>query len=155
MQEIIFSLQLFLGINTDSSSSPTCGCCPSPRCATQRVLCSSNIDCECLLMTVTGGGICANAVISCSTLTRCASDNQTCSLPNTVCVNNTRCNVPVCYPIEQAVRQICPPVTSQNIRTTLSSKFEFYYMLILLLHPFKLPTMSPNAVTILILLWNA
>ncbi|CAF1352840.1 unnamed protein product, partial [Rotaria sordida] len=33
--------------------------------------------------------------------------------PNTVCVNNTRCSIPVCYPINRASSQWCPPLTSR------------------------------------------
>jgi len=70
------------------------------------------------MMTMSGAGLCANTLVSCSTLTRCNSDNQTCSVPNTICVNNTRCNVPVCYPLTLATPQMCPPITSRNISTT-------------------------------------
>ncbi|CAF3923779.1 unnamed protein product, partial [Rotaria sp. Silwood1] len=80
--------------------------------------CSSNGDCECLLMAMTGGGMCADTIISCSNLTRCQSDNVTCLAPNTVCVNNTRCNVPVCYPIERASVSVCPSLNSRYSSTT-------------------------------------
>ncbi|CAF2147883.1 unnamed protein product [Rotaria magnacalcarata] len=88
--------------------SSGCGCCPDPLCPTASPPCSSNVDCACLFMTMTSGGMCANTVVSCNNLTRCNSDNVTCSVPNTVCVNNTRCNIPVCYPIELASYQQCP-----------------------------------------------
>jgi len=81
-------------------------------CATKVIPCSSNDDCECLLMTMTGGGMCADTIISCANLGRCQNDNVTCLEPNTVCVNNTRCDVPVCYPIERTSSKNCPPLIS-------------------------------------------
>lgn len=69
-------------------------------------------------MTMTGRGLCANTVISCSSLVACQSDNMTCSEPNTVCVNNTRCGVPVCFPISRASNQQCPPLASTNSTAT-------------------------------------
>ncbi|CAF2686645.1 unnamed protein product [Rotaria sp. Silwood2] len=120
----LYSSWYVIGLNaytSSSSSSSGCGCCPLPKCDVKPFSCSSNIDCECLQMTVTGGGMCANVVISCSALTQCETDNKTCSVPNTICVNNTRCDVPVCYPIELATPQMCPPLTSGHISTSLST----------------------------------
>jgi hypothetical protein len=54
--------------------------------------CSTNVDCECLSLTINSTvGVCAALVISCTSLVRCNSDNRTCSIENTICVNNTRC----------------------------------------------------------------
>jgi hypothetical protein len=99
-----------------------CGCCPASYC--QRQPCSTNADCECLWMTMTGGGMCADVLLSCNDLVRCANDNKTCSTPNTVCVNNTRCQVPVCYPVERASSQRCPPMRSTVANSTTR---EFLY----------------------------
>ncbi|CAF0746324.1 unnamed protein product [Adineta steineri] len=71
-------------------------------------------------MTMTGAGMCTDTTISCQNLTLCENDNKACSTPNTVCVNNTRCNVPVCYPIERASSQRCPSLNSENVTTTTS-----------------------------------
>ncbi len=65
-------------------------------------------------MTATETGMCADTVISCSALPPCENDNRTCSTPNTVCVNNTRCNGPVCYPLSLATPNACPPLNSRN-----------------------------------------
>ncbi|CAF1290821.1 unnamed protein product [Adineta ricciae] len=117
---VFVSISLLLtGINAEAASTFGCGCCPSAKCSAEPVYCSSNVDCECLWMTVTGGGMCASTAISCSSLTRCENDNQTCSVPNTVCVNNTRCDAPVCYPLDQAKISVCPPVGSKT--TTIST----------------------------------
>ncbi|CAF2616003.1 unnamed protein product [Rotaria sp. Silwood2] len=110
------------GQNAEYSSLASCGCCPSPGCSAKAMPCSSNGDCECLLMTMTGSGMCADTIISCSNLTRCERDNETCLTLNTVCVNNTRCNVPVCYPIERASFIVCPSLNSRYSSTTPSSK---------------------------------
>ncbi|CAM4959255.1 unnamed protein product [Rotaria socialis] len=67
-----------------SSSTPTCGYCPSSYCPVKSQPCSSNSDCECLLMAMTGGGMCADTVISCQSLSPCGNDNQTCSSPDTL-----------------------------------------------------------------------
>ena len=110
-------------LGQDSRSSG-CGCCPSSVCQRQLAPCSTNADCECLWMAMTGGGMCADALMSCNDLVRCANDNKTCSTPNTVCVNNTRCQVPVCYPMERASSQRCPPL---NLSKTNSSTSKFVY----------------------------
>lgn len=62
--------------------------------------------------------MCGDTVISCQDLAPCAIDNKTCIEPNTVCVNNTHCTIPVCFPIERATSQRCPPRTAQTSITT-------------------------------------
>ncbi|CAF4042636.1 unnamed protein product, partial [Rotaria sordida] len=99
--------------DTINSQLSSCGCCPAPYCQAKATPCSTNSDCECLMMAMTGGGMCTNTVISCKDLVPCENDNKTCSAPNTVCVNNTRCSIPVCYPINRASSQWCPPLTSR------------------------------------------
>ncbi|CAF1333394.1 unnamed protein product [Rotaria sordida] len=101
-----------IGQDTINSQLSSCGCCPSPYCQAKATPCSTNSDCECLMMAMTGGGMCTDAVMSCKDLVPCENDNKTCSTPNTVCVNNTRCSIPVCYPINRASSQGCPPLTS-------------------------------------------
>ncbi|CAF2027865.1 unnamed protein product [Rotaria magnacalcarata] len=105
------------------SPSPNCGCCPSPYCRATKVSCSTNSDCECLLMAMTGAGMCADTIISCKDLLPCENDNQTCLVPNTVCVNNTQCNVPVCYPIDRASPRRCPSLISGTISNNSSKLF--------------------------------
>ncbi|CAF5097929.1 unnamed protein product, partial [Rotaria sp. Silwood1] len=51
---------------------------------------------------------------------RCNSDNVTCSIPQTICVNSTRCQQPVCYPSALASIQICPPSAAPTRGTTTS-----------------------------------
>ncbi|CAF4939373.1 unnamed protein product, partial [Rotaria sp. Silwood1] len=40
--------------DVEDTTSSSCGCCPAPWCPTRAESCSSNVDCECLWMTVTG-----------------------------------------------------------------------------------------------------
>ncbi|CAF1682923.1 unnamed protein product [Rotaria magnacalcarata] len=84
---VLYSIDHCTGddVSISSSSSTGCGCCPLPKCDVKPFSCSLNANCECLLMTVHGGGMCASTVRSCSALTPCQSDNQTCSAPNTMC----------------------------------------------------------------------
>ncbi|CAF4509142.1 unnamed protein product [Rotaria socialis] len=115
-----FPITFVLGQYAVSTQPSTCGCCPSSYCPRQSIPCSTNIDCGCLMMAMTGGGMCADTILSCNNLVPCQNDNITCSTPNTVCVNNTRCGVPVCYPIAYASVQRCPPLTSTNSNSSTS-----------------------------------
>ncbi|CAF3864229.1 unnamed protein product [Rotaria magnacalcarata] len=47
------------GQNTIISTASSCECRPSQQCRANPVPCSVNVDCECLLMTMTVGGMCA------------------------------------------------------------------------------------------------
>ncbi|CAF1159399.1 unnamed protein product [Didymodactylos carnosus] len=102
--------------NWTATLSPTNGnstCLPSA-CISRSVggksLCSSNLDCECFTLTNSATtGICAVADLVCSNVIRCNLDNITCSTPNTICVNNTRCHQPVFYSLAFASTQLCPP----------------------------------------------
>ncbi|CAF4915821.1 unnamed protein product, partial [Rotaria sp. Silwood1] len=78
-----FLMNFVTGQDTIDTPPPSCGCCPSPYCQAKQIPCSTNFDCECLLMTTTGGGMCADTVMSCKDLVPCENDNQTCSVPNT------------------------------------------------------------------------
>ncbi|CAF1274035.1 unnamed protein product [Didymodactylos carnosus] len=89
-------------------------------------LCSSNLDCECFALTSNATtGICALADLACSNVIRCNLDNITCSIPNTIFVNNTRCQQPVCYSLAFASTQLCPPQNfttgSATVATTTTS----------------------------------
>lgn len=119
----IHSLKLILGQSSLSSSPSNCGCCPSEDCGAA-LPCSQNIDCICLRMTINGGGLCADIVLSCKHLTPCGPDNKTCPLPNTVCVDNTRCGFPVCYPVDFASSERCPPISSYNTSTVSTKSTE-------------------------------
>ncbi|CAM4798706.1 unnamed protein product [Rotaria magnacalcarata] len=118
MLAAVYVFHIVTGQDTIAPEFPTCGCCPSSYCRAKLQPCSINIDCECLLMTITGGGMCADTVISCQDLAPCENDNMTCLAPNTICVNNTRCGIPVCYPIDRASSQTCPSLTSSTSNTT-------------------------------------
>ncbi len=75
--------------------------------------CSSNVDCECLsLASNAANGICAAVVLSCTNVLPCNPDNLTCPIENTICVTNTRCQRPVCYPLALADRRVCPSPTA-------------------------------------------
>ncbi|CAF5042875.1 unnamed protein product [Rotaria sp. Silwood1] len=110
-----------IGQPTIPSPSLALATCNSTLCKPSATTCSSNLDCECfsLTNTVNGtiSGICAIAALPCSSMLRCNSDNITCSIAQTICVNSTRCQQPVCYPMPLANIQICPP----NRITTLTS----------------------------------
>ncbi|CAF4085353.1 unnamed protein product, partial [Rotaria sordida] len=99
--------------STTASPSLALATCNSTLCKWSSMSCSSNLDCECfsLTNTVNGtiSGICAVADLSCTSMIRCNSDNITCSIAQTICVNSTRCQQPVCYPMALASIQICPP----------------------------------------------
>lgn len=78
-------------------------------------------------MTMSASGLCADTTIPCENLTQCDSDNKTCSIPNTVCVNNTQCGLPVCFPMERASSQRCPPLNVSHSDST-TSKFSKYFI---------------------------
>ncbi|CAF3698803.1 unnamed protein product [Rotaria sp. Silwood1] len=116
--------------STTPSPSLALATCNSTLCKSSSLPCSSNLDCECFSLTnrvnTTSSGICAVADLSCTSMVRCNSDNVTCSIAQTICVNNTRCQQPVCYPMALANIQICPPSarpTSTTI-TTRSKEFQ-------------------------------
>ncbi len=89
--------------------------------------CSSNLDCECFNLATNNTGICAEALISCSSLNNCDLNNQTCSIPNTVCVVGSRCNQPVCYPLALASPEICPQISTVPSTTTSSCMYLYCY----------------------------
>ncbi|CAF2808313.1 unnamed protein product [Rotaria sp. Silwood2] len=71
--------------------------------------CSINYDCENFSLAA-GGQICADATVSCSQMSPCDSINMSCTEPNTVCVTDTRCRRPVCYPTAATDTKLrCPP----------------------------------------------
>ncbi|CAM4807384.1 unnamed protein product [Rotaria magnacalcarata] len=70
---------------------------------------------------MSAAGLCADTLISCNNLSSCQNDNLTCTTPNTVCVNNTRCKIPVCFPIERASAGRCPPLNSSSSSVSTST----------------------------------
>ncbi|CAF1531084.1 unnamed protein product [Adineta ricciae] len=85
--------------------------CNDFSCNLRRTPCSTNLDCECFAPASNSStGICASALISCSSLPACDMNNRTCSYSGTICVQNTRCGEPVCYPTLLASTLICPPL---------------------------------------------
>ncbi|CAF2710826.1 unnamed protein product [Rotaria sp. Silwood2] len=109
---------------TTSSPSLALATCNSTLCKSPSLPCSSNLDCECFSLTktvnTTTSGICGVAGLSCTSMVRCNSDNVTCSIAQTICVNSTRCQQPVCYPMPLANIQICPPSTRSTSTATTS-----------------------------------
>ncbi|CAF3462835.1 unnamed protein product, partial [Rotaria socialis] len=103
-----------------SGQIPASSQCQPSTCGAPVASCSTNSDCECLALSSGGGGVCA-ALLSCSSLTPCLSDNLTCTVPYTVCVVRTRCNKPMCYPLALAVPQVCPPLNSNATISTVST----------------------------------
>jgi len=74
---------------------------PNPGCT--GAVCGNFINCSnlgagCVCFTTsTGGGLCANGNISCSSFTQCGpSPTFTCPAGN-ICVVNSCCGVPICY----------------------------------------------------------
>ncbi|CAF2976560.1 unnamed protein product [Rotaria sp. Silwood2] len=113
--------------STTPSPGLTLATCNSTLCKSSSLPCSSNLDCECFSLANTvnaiASGICAFAALPCSSMVRCNSDNITCSIPQTICVNSTRCQQPVCYPMALANIQICPPnrITSPTSTVTTTN----------------------------------
>ncbi|CAF1497145.1 unnamed protein product [Adineta steineri] len=96
----------------------TIATCNFNACNSERISCSSNLNCDCFSLTSNSSvGICALATLSCESFVRCNMDNVTCSIDSTICVNSARCGKPICYPLPLAHKQICPPKTV-TIRTT-------------------------------------
>ncbi|CAF1453575.1 unnamed protein product [Didymodactylos carnosus] len=85
--------------------------CNPTICNKNPIGCSLNTDCECLQLTNGRGGMCADALMQCSVLKPCKNDNVTCSDPDTICIQNSRCNnqQPLCYPVALASPEVCPP----------------------------------------------
>ncbi|CAF1132616.1 unnamed protein product [Adineta steineri] len=102
-------------------NSTTTATCNYTACNSQRIACSSNLDCNCFSLSSNSNiGICAVVTLSCTSVVRCNMDNVTCSIESTICVNSTRCGQPICYPLAMANKQICPPksVTTTTLHTT-------------------------------------
>ncbi|CAF1131735.1 unnamed protein product [Rotaria sp. Silwood1] len=102
-----------------NSQFGSCGCCPSPYCQAKSTPCSTNSDCECLMMAMTGAGMCTDTVMSCRDLVPCENDNKTCSPLNTIsstittainaCLNNSLCqNNGTCQPMGNSFFCLCP-----------------------------------------------
>ncbi|CAF4058064.1 unnamed protein product [Rotaria sordida] len=100
------------------SSSSSCGNGTSTKPS-----CSSNLNCDCFPLAVYSNSstkaICAY-ILPCDAVVPCNSSNKfACStVPNTVCVNGTRCQQPVCYPLALTNAKICPPAVSTKTSTT-------------------------------------
>ncbi|CAF0943789.1 unnamed protein product [Adineta steineri] len=112
----IFLFYVLLLVNASEQqqqiNSTTTATCNFTACNSERIACSSNLDCDCFSLTSNPNiGICASTICSCASVVRCNMDNITCSIEGTICVNSTRCGQPVCYPLAMANKQICPPKT--------------------------------------------
>ncbi|CAF0943310.1 unnamed protein product [Adineta steineri] len=126
----IFLFYVLLLVNTSEQqqqliNSTTTATCNFTTCNSERIACSSNLDCDCFSLTsISNKGICASTVFSCASVVRCNMDNVTCSIESTICVNSTRCGQPICYPLAMANKQICPPktVTTTTLHTTTTGK---------------------------------
>ncbi|CAF2954831.1 unnamed protein product [Rotaria sp. Silwood2] len=95
---MFFFVNYIIGQDTISSQPTSCGCCPSPYCQAKSTPCSTNSDCECLMMAMTGGGMCTDTVMSCKDLVPCQNDNKTCSAANTG----------TCQPLGNSFFCLCP-----------------------------------------------
>ncbi|CAF1401519.1 unnamed protein product [Adineta steineri] len=121
---LVFFYYIIVLVNTSEQqqqlpNSTTISICNFTACNSQRTPCSSNRNCECFSLTISPSvGICASAVLSCTDVVRCNTDNRTCPIENTVCVNSTRCGQPVCYPLALANKLVCPINTTAATTTT-------------------------------------
>ncbi|CAF1369392.1 unnamed protein product [Adineta steineri] len=60
-------------------------------------------------------GICGFRWLACSRLVLCNSSDNSCSQPNTTCVQHPQCNdLPVCYPATMTDQSICPPTKNKT-----------------------------------------
>ncbi|CAF0974331.1 unnamed protein product [Adineta steineri] len=60
-------------------------------------------------------GICGFRWLACSRLVLCNSSDNSCSQPNTTCVQHPECNdLPVCYPFTMTDQSICPPMKNES-----------------------------------------
>ncbi|CAF1402643.1 unnamed protein product [Adineta steineri] len=60
-------------------------------------------------------GICGFRWLACSRLVLCNSSDNSCSQPNTTCVQHPECNdLPVCYPFTMTDQSICPPMKNKT-----------------------------------------
>ncbi|CAF1136441.1 unnamed protein product [Adineta steineri] len=83
---------------------------------TQYSECSTNSACGCFRMVGTNNntGICGFRWLACSRLVLCNSLDNSCSQPNTTCVQHPQCNdLPVCYPGTMTDQSICPPMKNK------------------------------------------
>lgn len=120
-------MRLILGQAIPNTQISTCRCCSLSYCQSKRIPCSTNVNCECLWMTMAEKPMCADTVVPCQDLFPCENDNKTCAVPNTVCVSNTKCNNPVCFPIDRASSQRCPPLDN---KTSIITKGQLFFIIL-------------------------
>ncbi|CAF3695092.1 unnamed protein product, partial [Rotaria socialis] len=95
--------------------------CQPSTCGARANSCSTNSDCECLALGSGLSGICVASLLPCSSLTSCLSDNVTCVVSSAICLDSTRCNKPMCYPLALTVPQVCPPLNSSATTSSVST----------------------------------
>ncbi|CAF0747296.1 unnamed protein product [Adineta steineri] len=79
--------------------------------------CSTNSACGCFRMIGANNdaGICGFRWLACARLVLCNSSDNSCSQPNTTCVQHPECNdLPVCYPVTMTDQSICPPMRNKT-----------------------------------------
>lgn len=83
--------------------------------------CSSNKECGCLHYSdsTDDSGICGLVKLECSTMKPCSSNGKTCADHNHICIRHPVCDFrPICYPLNKATQQICPPL-NKTLTTSL------------------------------------
>ncbi|CAF1419655.1 unnamed protein product [Adineta steineri] len=78
--------------------------------------CSTNSACGCFHMVGANDdtGVCGFLWPTCSRLLQCNSSNNSCSQPNTICVQHPQCDdFPLCYPITMFDQNMCPPIKNK------------------------------------------
>lgn len=94
--------------------------CRAAACYNFTTCSSANPNCVCF-STSTGGGVCGLGTVLCSNLTSCNNATLTCSDPQSVCLINTCCFRPICFPLVYAGNSVCPTNSSNGTRTTTVS----------------------------------
>ncbi|CAF4554213.1 unnamed protein product [Rotaria socialis] len=87
-------------------SVPLVAQCRAATCSNFTACSSSNPNCFCYSV-ATGGGICGVSM-SCAGLLPCNNSTLTCNNSQSVCIVNTCCIKPVCFPLVSASNSVCP-----------------------------------------------
>jgi hypothetical protein len=87
-----------------------------------------NPNCVCFSLS-RGSGICGDGNVSCAKLPPCNTDTLTCNDPQSVCIVNSCCNKPVCYPLSSTGSSVCPTNSSNWWSKSFWTKFKFILFL--------------------------
>lgn len=105
--------------------------CAAAACGNFTSCSSANSDCVCYSLSQ-GSGICGLGSISCSTLPPCNNKTLTCNDSQSVCIINSCCIQPVCFPLSATGNNVCPT----NISSSTSNKNTESAIVMLCTHTF-------------------